>query len=321
MQFYEGKINILREKNFDVAEVNKILAEADEKILPLIFGAKSDALEIILMADFLERVDEKQVEKIFSEFGAVKNIFLREILPSRAKKILQRAEEENFIGSYLAHVQNNFQENFSADYFDNPNFKLEENLIDVEPLNFHEAMKNSLVDKNFLDELKRIYSPNHPKKFFGHPVHYKISAKNFSVAKKIAALLCRALYTNKRLVGGCMNFIFDVKESCFGEIDIENIFRQSAGAAVILNLNGKNEIYKNFATARDEVTNFFADLVKKYQSATLFIFVESESSNFTKKLAANLKIIELEEKILNRAEALETLKDLLKNLNYGEAEN
>ena len=98
-----------------------------------------------------------------------------------------------------------------------------------------------------------------------------------------------------------MNFIFDVKESCFGEIDIENIFRQSAGAAVILNLNGTNEIYKNFATARNEVTNFFADLVKKYQSATLFIFVESESSNFTKKLAANLKIIELEEKFLNRA--------------------
>ena len=171
MQFYEGKINLLREKNFDVAEVNKILAEAEEKILPLIFGAKSDALEIILMAETFDRVDEKQVEKIFSEFGAVKNIFLREILPSRAKKILQRAEEENFIGSYLAHVQNNFQENFSADYFDNPNFKLEENLIDVEPLNFHEAMNNSLVDKNFLDELKRIYSPNHPKKFFGHPVH------------------------------------------------------------------------------------------------------------------------------------------------------
>ena len=31
MQFYEGKINLLREKNFVVAEVNKILAEAKKR--------------------------------------------------------------------------------------------------------------------------------------------------------------------------------------------------------------------------------------------------------------------------------------------------
>ena len=298
MQFYEGKI-IFEDCTEDFFELNEKIA--DEKFLTIISGAKVDEFEILILADFLERIDTRQVEEIFSKFCAVKEIFLREITPSRAKKFLLKAERENFISSYLAHVQNHLrgQENFSLDYLDNPNFKVEEFLIDVESLDFHEAEKNSLVSETFLDELKRIYSPNHPKKFFGHPVHYKISAKNIFGAKEIAALLCRALYTNNRLVGGCVNFIFDVK---FDEIDFENIFRQSKGAAVIIEL-------KNF----DE---FFCELVKKFCNEVLFIFIGE--GNFH----VDLKIVEIKENFLNRAESFDFLKNLLsnENLNYDDAE-
>lgn len=298
MQFYEGKI-IFEDCAEDFFELNEKIA--DEKFLTIIFGAKVDEFEILILADLLERIDTRQVEEIFSKFCAVKEIFLREITPSRAKKILLKSERGNFISSYLSHIQNHLRghENFSLDYFDNPNFKVEEFLIDFEPLNFHEVAKNSLVDKTFLEELKRIYSPNHPKKFFGHPVHYKISAKNIFGAKKISELLCRTLYTNNRLVGGCVNFIRDVK---FDENDLENIFRQSRGAAVIIEL-------KNF----DE---FFCELVKKFCSEVLFIFIGE--GNFY----SDLKVVELKENFLNRVESFDFLKNLLigENLNYDDAE-
>ena len=298
MQFYEGRI-IFEDCTENIFELNEKIA--DEKFLTIIFGAKVDEFEILILADLLERIDTRQVEEIFSKFCAVKKIFLHESIPSRAKKFFLKAERENFITSYLAHIQNHLRghENFSLDYFDNPNFKIEEFLSDFEPLNFQTAEKNLLVDETFLEELKRIYSPNHPKKFFGHPVHYKISAKNFYGAKKIDELLCRALYTNNRLVGGCVNFIRDIK---FDEIDLENIFRQSKGAAIIVEL-------KNF----DE---FFCELVKKFCGEVLFIFIGE--GNFH----GDLKIIELKENFLNSAESFDFLKNLLsgENLNYDDAE-
>lgn len=298
MQFYEGKI-IFEDCAEDFFELNEKIA--DEKFLTIIFGAKVDEFEILILSDFLERIDEKQIEKIFSKFCAVKKIFLRDITPSRAKKILLKAERENFVSCYLSHIQNHLcgQENFSLDYFDNPNFEVEDFLIDVEPLDFQTAAKNSAVDKTFSNELKRIYSPNHPKKFFGHPVHYKISAKNFYGAKEIVNLLCRALYNNGRLVGGYVNFIHDIK---FAEIDIENIFRQSSGATVIIEL-------KNF----DE---FFFELVKKFCNEVLFIFIGE--GNFH----SDLKIVELKENFTNRVASFDFLKNLLngKNLNYYDAE-
>lgn len=298
MQFYEGKI-IFEDCAEDFFELNEKIA--DEKVLKIIFDAKVDEFEILILADFLERIDEKQVEKVFEKFCTVKKIFLREITPSRAKKFLLQAERKNFISSYLAHVQNHLrgQENFSLDYLDNPNFKVEDFLIDVEPLDFHNAKKDSLVDENFLEELKRIHSPNHPKKFFGHPVHYKISAKNFYGAKKITELLCRALYTNNRLVGGCVNFVRDVNVD---EIDIENIFRQSAGATVIIDL-------KNF----DE---FFCELVKRFCGEVLFIFIGEGVFH------GDLKIVELKENFMNCEESFIFLKKILReeNLNYDDAE-
>ena len=298
MQFYEGKI-IFEDCAEDIFELNEKIA--DEKFLPIIFSATVKEFEFLILADFLKRIDRQEVKEIFSKFCAVKEIFLREITPSRAKKILTKAENENYLSSYLAHIQTHLHghENFSLDYLDNPNFNFEEILIDFEPLNFQTAAKNFAVDKNFLEELKRIYSPNHPKKFFGHPVHYKIFAKNFFGAKEIAKILCRALYENNRLVGGCLNFIRDVK---FSEIDIENIFRQSKGAAVIIEL-------KNF----DE---FLTELVKKFCNEVLFIFIDGE--NFFD----DLKIVELKENFMNRAESFVFLKNLLsgENLNYDDEE-
>ncbi len=298
MQFYEGKI-IFENCAEDFFELNEKIA--DEKFLPIIFSETVNQFKFLILADFLERIDKKQVEKIFEKFCTVKEIFLREITPSQAKKFLLKAERENFISSYLAHVQNNLrgQENFSLDYLDNPNLKIEEILLDFEPLNFSAAIKNFAVDKNFLEELKRIYSPNHPKKFFGHPVHYKISAKNLYGAKEIAKILCRALYENNRLVGGCVNFIYDVK---FAEIDVENIFRQSKGATVIIELKNLDE--------------FFCELVKKFCDEVLFIFVGE------KNFGGDLKIIELKENFLNREESFIFLKNLLteKILSYNDAE-
>ena len=59
-----------------------------------------------------------------------------------------------------------------------------------------------LADSSFLAELARIYAAqNERRMFYGHPVHYHITAGNSEAAIAMTRLLARALHANKRLVG------------------------------------------------------------------------------------------------------------------------
>ncbi|MBR6012552.1 MAG: AAA family ATPase [Selenomonadaceae bacterium] len=166
-----------------------------------------------------------------------------EITPSQAKQILLQAENQNIISHHEAWIQNNLRglENFSFDYFDTENFKIEEFLFDTE--NF--SLENKIQDCG---------------------TYYKISAKNISDALQSAKNFCAELYKNKRLASRCAKYISEVKENCTEDFNIENIFRQSAGGAVII----------------DSEKNFFGELIEKFSGEVIFIFIETDKNFFRK---------------------------------------
>lgn len=73
----------------------------------------------------------------------------------------------------------NLSRRLKLDYRDNRTFSVKQTLIPENNLSYDDAVIKAneiMASGDFTDELKRIYSAKHPKEFFGHPVHYKISA-------------------------------------------------------------------------------------------------------------------------------------------------
>lgn len=313
-----------------IQDLNEYLLDEAEFAI-LVYGAKIGEFRLLIGRDSLTRITAadltKCLRKLFSDedywLEDIKVKSLREILPSQAQKCLIAAERADFL-TYRSHWERGSLQqhrNFSLNYFNNEEFRIEEALFDEKKFTLTQARnkaKKLMADKTFTDELERIYSDENPKKFFGHPVHYKFSAKNSQGAKQMAELLCRALYENKRLVGRSITFISEVTEHCYCECDLDNIFEQSAGNTIIIELRGSTEEHKNYATSYERVVKEFAELVRKYQQNTLFIFLEvTENPGFTTKFIQNLQediyLVEIREGSGNRKEAAAYLGDIIKN--------
>lgn len=316
-----------------IQDLNDTLAEkvGKDKIEIIICGAKVGKFDLIAATDSLEKITAEMLSKIFVkrlseyEITAVKILTLSEITPAIAAKLLRQADRNDYMTYRCNWEREGFGDNedFTLNYYRNSSFKIEEKLISDKNLDFESAKKTAedmMVEKSFLDELERIYSDKNPKEFYGHPVHYKIVAKNSGGAMEMANLLCQALYANKRLVGRCMSFISEISEDCYEESDIENIFRQSAGGTIIIELRGSREEHRNYATCYEKVIQDFTEKICKYQRDTLFIFVESTenpgfSPRFIKNLQEDIYIVELKEGTGNRATALDYVKNLIQQEN------
>ena len=328
-----NNMNCSSKKNWGEAiiqDLNEYLLDAANFAIS-IYGAKIGEFRLLLGRDSLTRITAaeltKQLQKIFSDnnfhLENIKLKSLREILPSQAQKCLTTAERSDYF-TYRSHWERgNLQQhrNFTLNYYNNEEFKIEETLFEEKKFTLTQAMnkaKKLMADKTLIEELERIYSDENPKKFFGHPVHYKFSAKNSQGAKQMADLICHALYENKRLVGRSITLITEVTEQCYCECDLDSIFDQSAGNTIIIELRGSKDEHKNYTTSYERVVKEFAELVRKYQQNTLFIFLEiTENPGFTTKFIQNLQediyIVELNEGSGNRAEAAAYLKDIIKN--------
>ena len=110
----------------------------------------------------------------------------------------------------------------------------------------------------------------------------------------------------KRLVGRCMSFISEIDECCYDEDDIANIFRQSAGGTIIIELRGSRGEHRNYATCFEKVIEDFCEKICKYQRDTLFIFVENtENPGFSPRFITSLAGILSKEGILQSGEFIE----------------
>ncbi len=315
-----------------IKDLNEMLIEISATTVISIYNAKIGEFKIVVGVDSLLRINSasliKILKKVFSDRYILKNLKvknLHEITPFQAQKCLEVANKADYLTYRSSWERGNIEKhrNFSLDYYRNEEFKIEENLFSGESLTLEQAMtkaKKLMADKTLMEELERIYSAENPKNFYGHPVHYKFLAKNAYGAKQMAELLCQALYENKRLVGRCISLITEIGENCYSESDLYNIFDQSAGNTIIIELRGSKEEHKNYATCYERVVKDIEKQVKKYQRNTLFIFLEvTENPGFSTKLIRSLQediyMVEIKEGTGNKAEALKYLDELIQKNN------
>ena len=240
---------------------------------------------------------------------------LREITAANFQQLITRGDNEEIINTFR--VINELE----IDYGRNSAFNVSETICPIKRMNYNQAIQHVqklMPDQTFLDELKRIYSSdNDRKKFYGIPVHYKITAGSHGSALEMAQFLVNALYVNKRVLGQRLTRVYEITSNCYGEDDFENLIRNAEGSTVLIELQGANAETGNYASSYEAVVDFISETVRKYQRNTQCIFLEmAESPGFAPKLISSLQeditFIELQEGAGDRNQALNYLKTLEK---------
>ena len=207
-------------------------------------------------------------------------------------------------------------EELGLDYFGNNQYKIKEEMLEDKKISLKEARRKAakiLADKSLMDEIERIYSEDNTKKYYGNPVHYEVIASNKAAADDIINVLTLSLKSNKRLLGKRISRISEITNLCYDEEDVENIFSNARGGAVVIDMSGSEEDHGNYASSYHEVIDYFTAQAEKYQLNTLFIFVElTNHPGFSKpllsKMQENMDIVELREGSASR----NVVKDFIK---------
>ena len=322
----EGSLEGNRATRMRIGELSAALSEGidGERVRVLVYRFRPYAFQMLVATDSFKELTAAQLTKLLEKFFAERNEFgisnvkvsaLDEITAKKFSKIFDRANRsDNFSFDYYQ-----INQDLGLDSLDNRTFKLTESICEEKRLSFDAANAKAeklLADETFKEEFQRIYAKENAHRFYGQPVHYKITAGNSKAALSLANLLVAALYTNKRLVSRRINFITNVSENCYDESDFEKILENAAGGTVVIELSGERVNSGQFAHAYEEVVEFISEIVKRYQRNTLCIFVELAdkpgfSPQLTAKLQDDLHIIELHEGAGNRDTALNYLKKIL----------
>ena len=220
-------------------------------------------------------------------------------------------------------------ENYKIDYFDNRRFDVREALPTEKKITLKKAIRNAegiMAPASFLEELQRIYSPDNEKNFYGHPVHYKITAGSQSAAMDLVMQLIPALHTNHRLPGIRVSNIYNIDDTCYDEIDMENLFERAKGSTVVIELNGNVEEDTNYASEYENVIDYMSNLIIEHQNEVLCIFVENaESPGFSAKMMSKVKeeldIIDLTEGGGDRKHSLDYLNQLADKSAYAKVKD
>ncbi len=280
----------------------------------VIFAVNMDLADASGAINFITAFLSKNYDICGIEISEVK-----EITTEKFYQYGKHGEEDDFIRRFRGDV-----EGLQIEFRDNRQYCVKEEMISEGSLSYEEAIfqaKQFMADASFYEELKRIYSDDNEKKFYGNPVHYKISASNMDAAMVMARLLSYALKENNRLNGSRIHRVYDIKTGCYDEEDFKNMFESASGNIVLLDMSGTYEDHGNYASAYEEVITYMNTIVKQNHVKTLCIFVENMSHpGFANKLIArvaeDVDVIELKEGNGNREEAISYIMGLAAKDNY-----
>lgn len=164
----------------------------------------------------------------------------------------------------------------SSGIFDPLPYKWSEQVIDLPKLSEKECKRQAeriLASKSFKDELGRIYSKANAKSYYGHPVHYYISAGDWGGARDMYELLVRALRSNGRLRSNRLSVFRDFRKGTYRDERYRQHITASEGGIIILELCSDTGMGR-FASDFHEFTKFTGQLLEEMKKDTLFIFVE-----------------------------------------------
>lgn len=183
------------------------------------------------------------------------------------------------------------------------------------------AMRRLLPSPSMAAEIDRIFSSRHPKgRWYGFPVHYKLTVQSESVAGEMVDLLIRALYLNKRILSQRVTAISNFAPRRLDRDTVMKIMRCSQGSAVVVHLNGDVATEQEYASQFHQVTDILADCIKEFSEKILFIFVECTAhpgmaKQLLGKISGELDILPVEEGVGPPKEAEAYFRGLLAESN------
>lgn len=149
-----------------------------------------------------------------------------------------------------------------------------------------ERAKAILGSKSLYEEIYRIYSKKNRKKYFGHPVHYLISAGDWEAARDIYELLLEALYANGRLLSGRQTELRKFRKGVYRDDRYRTVLRTAEGGVAIIEMKTEDDMGR-FASDFHEFTKVTGEILEKQKKDTLFIFVEIMGKSFKSSDAMN----------------------------------
>ena len=244
---------------------------------------------------------------------------IKEVTTERFHQLGMRGDNNGFIHRYRGD-----ENDMGINYRQNHQYRIYEDLIPENNLTFDEAVEKSerfMADETFIEELKRIYSDENEKKYYGNPVHYKINASNMESALEIVSVLTQALKVNRRLEGSRVNRISEIREGCYEEEDFKNMFEKAQGNIVLFDLSGKGEECNNYASAYEDVIEYFGKMIKRNHVKTLCIFIKNMNkpgfaNSLLSRVAEEIDIVELKEGCGNRENATRYIQNLAMQNKY-----
>ena len=299
----------------DIKEAYSIFFwEAEKGKASVIFSVDMDKANVETAISYIKDYLEKNYDVCSVQISDIK-----EITTGRFHQLGTRGDNNGLIRRFMAD-----ENDMGLDYRENNQYQIREEMIPTEKLSFDEAVEKSrrfMADISFVEELERIYSDENEKKYYGNPVHYKISASNMESAFEIVSLLAQALKSNNRLEGSRINRVYEIKKGCYDEPDFKNMFEKAQGNIVLFDLSGSAEMHNNYASEYEEVIEYMNKLISKNHVKTLCIFVENTNhpgfaSNFLAKVAEEIDIIELKEGCGNRETAMSYIQNLAAQNKY-----
>ncbi|MBR3142145.1 MAG: AAA family ATPase [Clostridiales bacterium] len=262
-RYSEGRI-------VDINDEFKVDYKRNEDFLIFVSKRTEMSLELCVAVN-ISFTDKQAIEtKISNSFPECKIVRSREIT-------IEDFRREVDSGRYNGRgVINLLNLDYRGSMFDPYPFDKEEQMYEsghMSNTKCRNRARQILASRSMKEELIRIYSKDNVKQYYGHPVHYLISAGDWQAAMDMKDLLVGALYSNGRLLSGRQTIIRHVRKSAYRDERYRQIINASEGGVVVIELSGKDDMGV-FATDFHEFTKVTGDILNKQKKDTLFIFVE-----------------------------------------------
>ena len=205
-------------------------------------------------------------------------------------------------------------------------FVMQEKIYEVKKLPGRaETMKRAeriMASDSFMQELQRIYAKTNARSFYGHPVHYYITASDWKAARDMIDIMIPALLKNGRLNSSRVAFLNKINSESYKEDSFTNVFHTSVGSTVVVDLSGELS-YGNYATGFMRNAELMGKQLKEHGKDELFIFVEIQDRVIYRdenlaKIIGNGDIVRLEEGYGSYERACDYLHDLISRSEFSE---
>ena len=304
---------------------------SDNDFYAVVYREKEECLEFcVLMYPkkiSLSKVRKKLVwaVKTFLKVSSAEIVSCEEITTRQFATCMDEADNRD----YLSRDTYRSVRDIGIDYFDNSFFKVNEELADEEVISKDKAIrlaKELMADQTLLDEIDRIYATENSEKFYGYPVHYRVSAGSREAAMPIIRLMMQMLHSRNRILGTRISLVSEIEENCYDETDLLNVCKNADGSAVVIELRGSDGVHGNFAASYEAAIRYVAKLVKQFHQNTLFFFLQDVtfpgfSNELISAIGECVDLISICEGSGNRMEAGLYFKRLIGNSVYSDLQD